>query len=80
MPNYPKPAEEYDPAWADDLVRELEEHAAELEQPAGTGYTLVANLTTGVKTYDANATTVEELADALGNLIEDLKAKNVIGK
>lgn len=44
---------------------------------AQTGYTAFANLTT-VRTLDANATTVEELADALGTLVEDLKTKGVI--
>lgn len=44
---------------------------------AQTGYTTFANLTT-VRTLDANATTVEELADALGTLIVDLKTKGVI--
>lgn len=38
-----------------------------------SGYTTPVNLTT-VRTFDANATTVEELADVLGTLIEDLKA------
>lgn len=44
---------------------------------AQTGYTTPANLTTD-RTFDANATTLEELADVLGTLIEDLKAKGII--
>lgn len=42
-----------------------------------TGYTTFANLTTD-RTCNANATTVAELADILGTLIEDLKATGII--
>lgn len=42
-----------------------------------TGYTTFTNLTTD-RTCNANATTVDELADILGTLIEDLKAKGII--
>ena len=44
---------------------------------AQTGYTTFTNLVTD-RTCDANATTVEELADILGTLIVDLKAKGII--
>lgn len=44
---------------------------------AQTGYTTFTNLATD-RTCDANATTVEELADILGTLIVDLKAKGII--
>ena len=42
-----------------------------------TGYTTFANLNTD-RTCDADATTVAELADILGTLIEDLKAQGII--
>lgn len=42
-----------------------------------TGYTTPANLTTD-RTFDANNTTVAELADVLGTLIEDLKTTGII--
>lgn len=42
-----------------------------------TGWTTFTNLTTD-RTCDANATTVEELADILGTLIEALKNKGII--
>jgi hypothetical protein len=42
-----------------------------------TGYTTFSNLTPD-KSCNANATTVDELADILGTLIEDLKAKGII--
>jgi hypothetical protein len=44
---------------------------------AQTGYTTFTNLVTD-RTCDANATTVDELADILGTLIEDLKTKGII--
>ena len=44
---------------------------------AQTGYTTFTNLTTD-RTCDANATTVEALADILGTLIVDLKTKGII--
>ena len=42
-----------------------------------TGYTTFSNLTTD-RTCDADSTTIDELADILGTLIEDLKVKGVI--
>lgn len=44
---------------------------------AQTGYTTPTNLTTD-RTFDADATTIDELADVLGTLIEDLKTKGII--
>ncbi len=46
-------------------------------QKTATGYTTFANLST-VRTLDADATTLDEVADALGTLIEDLKNTNLI--
>ena len=77
--NLPRPGDQYDPQWAADLVRELENNAAEQAQPAGTGYTTPANLT-ATRTFDADATSTAELADVLGTLIEDLKSKGIIEK
>ena len=42
-----------------------------------TGYTEFANLTPD-RTLDADSTTVDEVADVLGTLIEDLKTKDLI--
>ena len=43
-----------------------------------TGYTTFTNLNTD-RTCDADATSVDELADILGTLIEDLKLTGLIG-
>lgn len=42
-----------------------------------TGYTTFANLSTA-RTLDADSTTLDEVADVLGTLIEDIKAKGLI--
>jgi hypothetical protein len=44
---------------------------------ASTGTYTISNVTTD-RTYDANATTVDELADVLGTLIADLNTRGVI--
>jgi len=44
---------------------------------APSAYTLT-NVTTD-RSYDANATTIDELADALGTLIADLQARGMVG-
>jgi len=43
-----------------------------------TGYTTFGNLSTD-RTLDCHSTTLEEACDVLGTLIEDLKAKGLIG-
>jgi hypothetical protein len=42
-----------------------------------SGYTAFSNLTTD-RTLDANSTTIDEVADVLGTLIEDLKLQGII--
>lgn len=37
-----------------------------------------SNVTSGIRTYDANSTSVEEIADVLGNLISDLKTIGLV--
>lgn len=48
-------------------------------QTISTGWTSFSNLTT-VKTCDADATTVAELADIVGTLIENLKTAGMLGE
>ena len=65
---------------ADDLRKWLEEVERVinllLANRSAGAYT-VTNVSTD-RTYDANATTVDELADVLGTLIADLKSIQVI--
>jgi hypothetical protein len=48
-------------------------------EAAQTGYTEPDNLST-LRTFDANDVTIDELADVLGTLIQDLKAKGIISQ
>lgn len=42
-----------------------------------TAWGTISNVTTD-RTYDANATSIDELADVLGTLLSDLRTKGVI--
>jgi len=70
-----------DPAaarWANDLVNALEAVLRRMQQPINTidaPYT-VSNGTTD-RTYDADATTVAELADIVYTLLSDLQSKGL---
>lgn len=44
----------------------------------GTAETYTATNVTTDRAYDANATTLDELADVLGTLIADLRARGVV--
>lgn len=48
-----------------------------IDLTASAAYT-VANVTTD-RTYDANATTLDELADVVGTIISDLQTKGILG-
>jgi len=49
-----------------------------LGSPSSTGWN-VSNVTPGVKTYDAESVSLYEVADVLGNLINDLKNNGILG-
>lgn len=49
-----------------------------LGSPSSTGWN-VSNVTAGVKTYNAESVTINELSDVLGNLINDLKTNGILG-
>lgn len=57
-------------------IRTIRE-AINLMQSVDSGWTEFSNLTT-TRTLDADATTVAELADVLGTLIEKLKTAGII--
>lgn len=74
IPSHPlleRRSDTLDPLWYDYLAA-LGEF---LDQPPQT-YT--ATNVINVRAFDANATTVEELADVLGTLIADLRAKGIV--
>ena len=67
---FPDPQETYDTRWASDLTRSLRDFQDSITSPVESGYTLT-NVTTD-RTLDANSTTLAEVADVLGTLIQDL--------
>lgn len=60
----------------DGLASAINDVIIALTPPAGATYAFT-NVTTD-RTVDANATTVDEVADALGTLIADLHARGII--
>jgi hypothetical protein len=66
-----------------DDVEDWKQWAEEVERVVNllltrtTAWGTISNVTTD-RAYDANATSLDELADALGTLVSDLKAKGVI--
>lgn len=70
--------ETYDPVWFQQLLFRLEEIHILLSQPAQTGYSM-SNVTV-TRTLDADATTLAEVADVLGTLIDDMKAVGRLSK
>jgi len=73
----PMPPPQWDENWARRLISTLELQIKYLESTASPDVYTVSNLTLD-RTYDANSTTLDEVADVLGTLITDLKNKGVI--
>jgi hypothetical protein len=65
------PPKEYDQAWMQMLIDRLEQIHLILSQPAHTGYAMT-NVTV-TRVLNADATTLAEVADVLGTLIDDMK-------
>lgn len=60
----------------DDVARAINEIVESVNPVAAQAYT-PTNVTTD-RSFDANATTVDELADVLGTLIADLQARGLL--
>lgn len=73
----PMPPPQWDENWARRLISTLELQIKYLESTASPDVYTVSNLTLD-RTYDADSTTLDEVADVLGTLITDLKNKGVI--
>jgi hypothetical protein len=76
-PKLPAAPADWNKAWGDRLVNTLELQIRDINAAASETPYQTSNVT---KDYilDADATTLAEVADVLGTLIEDLKAKGVI--
>lgn len=73
----PMPSPQWDENWARRLISTLELQIKYLDSTASPEPYIVSNVTTD-RTYDADSTTLAEVADVLGTLITDLKNKGVI--
>jgi len=73
----PQPPKEWDQSWAQRYTNTLELQIQDINAAANTTPFQTSNVT---KDYvlDADATTLAEVADVLGTLIEALKGKGVI--
>jgi len=73
----PQPPRAYEQGWAQRTISTLELQLSEINSAANTTPFQTSNVT---KDYvlDADSTTLAEVADVLGTLIEDLKGKGVI--
>jgi len=75
----PESQDEYSSHWARDLTRALVSMQTRMGQPYSTGWAAPTNVTK-TKTFDADSTTLAEIADVLGTLITDMKTCGVLGK
>lgn len=73
----PQATQEYDADHFQQILTRLEERLAALEAPANRTAYSPSNVTTD-RTFDADSTTLAEIADVLGTLLQDLKAKGIL--
>ena len=66
---------EYNQQWANQLVDQLERIHRLLNRAISTGWTLTN--VTATRTLDADSTTLAEVADVLGTLIDDMKERGM---
>jgi hypothetical protein len=69
-------------AFCQDLVRSLQQFLQQVPNVSSTLNQATAYTLTNVtedRGYDANATSINELADALGTLISDLRDRGIVG-
>ena len=74
----PSPPIEYDQRWANQLVNQLGQNIAAINLAASASTYTVSNVTTD-RAFDADSTTLAEIADVLGTLITDLKNRGIVG-
>lgn len=67
---FPDPGQEYDPQWAQDLIRTLNQDARDQKQPKGVGYS-VTNFTV-LRTLDGTSGTLQQTKDFVCTLVQDL--------
>lgn len=73
----PTPGQDYDPGWALELVRALEQEAVAASAPPTPRYTVSGY--TETRSLDASSATTADLANFVCTLAADLKAAGKIG-
>jgi len=73
---FPDPGREFDPEWAQDLVRTLNQASVDDSAPKGVGYA-VSNFTE-LRTLDASTATLQNTKDFIATLVQDLLNASVL--
>mgnify|MGYP003140713451 FL=1 len=74
----PSPPAEFNQRWASQLVNQIEQNIATTNLAASTARYNVTNVTAD-REFDADSTTLAEISDVLGTLIDDLRERGIIG-
>tara|TARA_R100000656_G_scaffold117522_3_gene90940 strand:- start:6367 stop:6621 length:255 start_codon:yes stop_codon:yes gene_type:complete len=74
----PSPPISYDARWANQLINQLEMNLSNTNLAASSATYTMTNVTAD-RVLDADSTTLAEVADVLGTLINDLRDRGVIG-
>lgn len=69
---------QYDPQWAREVISTLEQELDKLRRPAQQGYSVSGTLTQ-TRTLDVDAATAAEVRTFLGQLVQDLKDRGMLG-
>ena len=73
---YPDAPAEYDPEWAQDLIRALNQEDRDRRQPRGVGFS-TANVTK-TRAIDGSSATLDTTRNVLATLIQDLIDKGFL--
>lgn len=70
----PRPANDYDPTWANQLVTDVEQALSNTAANAARGFS--PTYAAKRRTFDSSTVTLSELAEVVGTLIEDMGDAN----
>ena len=74
---FPQAPDVYNGPWARAFIDQLERELRRMDRVAQVGYQM-SNVT-ATRVLDADSTSLDEVADVLGTLIDDLKARGMLG-
>jgi len=75
----PTAPQKYDPAWANHLVRKLQQALDEVNRAASSATWTVSPAATADRTIDPTAESTDDVRQIVATLIEDLRARGVLG-